>query len=50
MTDASTGAGRAVLLPDGYPTLEELSDRVHQLAARHPDLCRVRTLGASRAG
>ncbi|MFE4972048.1 M14 family zinc carboxypeptidase [Kitasatospora sp. NPDC056651] len=48
-TDASTAAGRAVL--DGrYPSLDELADTAHHLAARHPDRCAVRTLGTSRAG
>ncbi|MFD7451152.1 M14 family zinc carboxypeptidase [Kitasatospora sp. NPDC059827] len=49
-TDDSTSAGRAVLLHDRYPTLEELSEAASLLAARHPGLCRVRTLGTSRAG
>lgn len=50
LTDTSTSAGRAVLLHDRYPTLEELADTAHLLAARHPELCRVRTVGTSRAG
>ncbi|MFD5464830.1 M14 family zinc carboxypeptidase [Kitasatospora sp. NPDC127059] len=50
LTDTSTGAGRAVLLHDRYPTLDELADTAHRLAARHPGRCRVRTLGTSRAG
>ncbi|WBP91105.1 M14 family zinc carboxypeptidase [Kitasatospora cathayae] len=50
LTDTSTGAGRAILLHDRYPTLDELTDTAHQLAARHPRRCRVRTLGTSRAG
>ncbi|MFI9365143.1 M14 family zinc carboxypeptidase [Kitasatospora sp. NPDC053057] len=50
LTDTSTRAGRAILLHDRYPTLDELADTAHQLAARHPRRCRVRTLGASRAG
>ncbi|MFE6055556.1 M14 family zinc carboxypeptidase [Kitasatospora sp. NPDC056446] len=48
-TDASTTAGRAVLA-DRYPALDELADAAHRLAARHPGLCAVRTLGTSRAG
>ncbi|MBD0693386.1 M14 family zinc carboxypeptidase [Streptomyces sp. CBMA123] len=50
LTDTSTGAGRAILLHDRYPTLDELADTAHRLAARHPRRCRVRTLGTSRAG
>ncbi|MFH9347516.1 M14 family zinc carboxypeptidase [Kitasatospora sp. NPDC017646] len=50
LTDTSTGAGRAILLHDRYPTLDELIDAAHRLAARHPRRCRVRTLGTSRAG
>ncbi|MGW3040956.1 M14 family zinc carboxypeptidase [Kitasatospora sp. NPDC001159] len=50
LTDTSTSAGRAVLLHDRHPTLKELTDTAHLLAARHPHLCRVRTLGTSRAG
>ncbi|MFJ3219493.1 M14 family zinc carboxypeptidase [Kitasatospora sp. NPDC086801] len=50
LTDTSTSAGRAVLLHDRYPTLEELSDTAYLLAARNPGLCRVRTVGTSRAG
>jgi hypothetical protein len=50
LTDTSTSAGRAVLLHDRHPTLEELTATAHLLAARHPHLCRVRTLGTSRAG
>lgn len=48
-TDASTAAGGAVL-DDRYPALGELADAAHHLAERHPGLCRVRTLGTSRAG
>ncbi|MFJ6380081.1 M14 family zinc carboxypeptidase [Kitasatospora sp. NPDC092039] len=47
-TDTSTTAGTAVL-NDRYPALDELADAAHRLAARHPGLCRVRTLGTSRA-
>lgn len=50
LTDTSTGAGRAMLLHDRYPTLDELADAAYRLAARHPRRCRVRTLGTSRAG
>ncbi|MFF9646590.1 M14 family zinc carboxypeptidase [Kitasatospora aureofaciens] len=50
LTDTSTGAGRAMLLHDRYPTLDELTDAAHRLADRHPRRCRVRTLGTSRAG
>ncbi|MER7672375.1 M14 family zinc carboxypeptidase [Kitasatospora sp. NPDC096128] len=50
LTDTSTAAGRAILLQDRYPTLDELTDTAHRLAARHPRRCRVRTLGTSRAG
>ncbi|CAM5279628.1 hydroxylacyl-CoA dehydrogenase (plasmid) [Streptomyces viridifaciens] len=48
-TDASTAAGQAVL-DDRYPALHDLADAAHQLAARHPNMCRVRTLGTSRGG
>ncbi|MFJ8475542.1 M14 family zinc carboxypeptidase [Kitasatospora sp. NPDC094011] len=50
LTDTSTSAGRAILLHDRYPTLDELTDTARHLAARHPDRCRLRTLGTSRAG
>ncbi|MFF7995749.1 M14 family zinc carboxypeptidase [Kitasatospora xanthocidica] len=50
LTDTSTGAGQAVLLHDRCPTLAELADTAHRLAAARPDLCRVRTVGTSRAG
>ncbi|MFD4537028.1 M14 family zinc carboxypeptidase [Kitasatospora sp. NPDC058397] len=50
LTDTSTSAGRAILLHDRHPTLEELADTAQLLAARHPEPCRVRTAGTSRAG
>ncbi|MEU4115409.1 M14 family zinc carboxypeptidase [Kitasatospora sp. NPDC028055] len=50
LTDTSTAAGRAILLHDRYPTLDELTDTARHLAARHPGRCRLRTLGTSRAG
>ncbi|MFJ9457797.1 M14 family zinc carboxypeptidase [Kitasatospora sp. NPDC101447] len=50
LTDTTTGAGRAVLIHDRCPTLAELTDTARQLTDRRPDLCRLRTVGASRAG
>ncbi|MFJ8623527.1 M14 family zinc carboxypeptidase [Kitasatospora sp. NPDC093550] len=50
ITDPSTDAGKAVLLHDRCPTLTELASTAAELAARSPELCRVRTLGTSRAG
>ncbi|MFD4656156.1 M14 family zinc carboxypeptidase [Kitasatospora sp. NPDC058444] len=50
MTDTTTPAGRAAQLHDRYPSLDELNATAHQLAAWRPDLCRVRTVGTSRAG
>ncbi|NUS17785.1 MAG: 3-hydroxyacyl-CoA dehydrogenase [Streptomyces sp.] len=50
MIDTSTSSGRAIVAHDRYPALDELQDTARALAARHPRLCRVRTVGASRAG
>ncbi|MFI0897443.1 M14 family zinc carboxypeptidase [Streptomyces sp. NPDC020983] len=50
MIDASTSAGRAIAAYDRYPALEEIQDTARALAARHPRLCRTRTVGRSRAG
>lgn len=50
MIDTSTSAGRAIIAADRYPSLEELRDSARELAARRPDLCRLRTVGTSRAG
>ncbi|WP_052396919.1 M14 family zinc carboxypeptidase [Streptomyces sp. NRRL F-5123] len=50
MIDASTSAGRAIAAYDRYPALDEIEDTARTLAARHPRVCRTRTVGASRAG
>ncbi|MEU3571980.1 M14 family zinc carboxypeptidase [Kitasatospora sp. NPDC036755] len=50
MTDTTTPAADAARLHDHYPSLDELTTTAHQLAARRADLCRVRTIGTSRAG
>ncbi|MFF4381053.1 M14 family zinc carboxypeptidase [Kitasatospora sp. NPDC001547] len=50
MTDATTPAATAAPHHDHYPTLAELDDTARRLATRWPDLCRVRTVGTSRAG
>ncbi|MFG2919478.1 M14 family zinc carboxypeptidase [Kitasatospora sp. NPDC048298] len=50
MTDTTTPAGRTTRLHDHYPSLDELTATAHRLAAQWPDLCRVRTIGTSRAG
>ncbi|MFF2546940.1 M14 family zinc carboxypeptidase [Kitasatospora sp. NPDC058063] len=50
MIDTTTPAGRAAQLHDRYPSLDELTATAHQFAAQRPDLCRVRTVGTSRAG
>ncbi|MFG1810677.1 M14 family zinc carboxypeptidase [Streptomyces sp. NPDC049040] len=50
MIDASSGAGRAVMADDRYPTVGELTETARLLAARHPEVCRVDTVGSSRAG
>lgn len=46
----STAAGVAVTTQDRYPTLDEVRDAAESLAARYPGLCRLRTIGSSRAG
>jgi hypothetical protein len=36
--------------PDAYPTVSGVVAAAHVLTRRHPDLCRMRPVGASRAG
>ncbi|MEU1286790.1 M14 family zinc carboxypeptidase [Kitasatospora sp. NPDC005856] len=50
MTHTTTPAAAAARLRDHYPSIAELTDTAHRLATQRPDLCRVRTVGTSRAG
>lgn len=48
--DGSDAARRAVAVEDRYPTPDEVVRAAELLAERHPELCRLRQVGRSRAG